>query len=188
MIRLAVFASGSGSNAEQITAHFAAGDFARVVLIVSNKADAGVIDRAHRLGVPVKVCKATEFSDPNGVEKLLGSEKIDFVVLAGFLLLVPPNLIRAFQNRIVNIHPALLPQFGGKGFYGSNVHKAVIESGSMMSGITVHHVNEKFDEGSIIFQAACHIDKSETPDSLAAKIHQLEYAYFPIVIEKCLGK
>ena len=187
MKRLAILASGSGSNAEQIARHFETGDIARVALIITNNPTAGVIERARRLAIPVKVCKKADFSDPAGVEKMLRDEQIDFVVLAGFLLLVPENLIRAYHGRIVNIHPALLPQFGGKGFYGSRVHQAVIDSGSLISGITVHHVNEKFDEGSIIFQAACAIDKTDTPESLATKIHELEYKYFPVVVEKALG-
>lgn len=184
MIRIAVFASGSGTNAENLVQYFRGNMFAEIALILTNNPKAGVIDRAKRLNVPCLVFTKDFKSGSVKVIDLLKSEKIDYIVLAGFLLLVPVDIIEYYRNRIINIHPALLPQFGGKGFYGEKVHQAVIESGSIISGITIHYVNEKFDDGEIIFQAACHVDKTDTADSLAGKIHGLEYAYFPVVVEK----
>ncbi len=184
MKRLAIFASGSGTNAENIITYFNGKDLATVELIVTNNANAGVIERSQRLNVPVIIVPKTEFSKPHILIQTLKDYKIDMIVLAGFLLLVPAELINEYQNRIINIHPALLPKFGGKGFYGANVHQKVIETKSLISGITIHQVNENFDEGEIIFQAACHIDISDTAESLAGKIHHLEKMYFPVVIEK----
>jgi phosphoribosylglycinamide formyltransferase 1 len=187
MINVAVFASGSGSNAEKIAEHFIDRQDSRIRLIFTNNKDAGVITRARNLNIPCEIISNDRFKDGNDVLKKLEENKIDFIVLAGFLLLIPKILIERYKGRIINIHPALLPLHGGKGFYGNNVHKAVIASGSLMSGITIHHVNEKFDDGEIIFQAACHVDKDETPESLAEKIHKLEYKYFPTVIEKTIA-
>lgn len=184
MKRIAILASGSGSNAEQIAHHFAGSERIRVHMILTNNPEAGVIARAERLGIPVTVFSREEFKDPDGVLKTLLSNGIDYLVLAGFLWLVPPHLVHAYQGRMLNIHPALLPAFGGKGFYGMHVHRAVIASGATMSGITVHEVNERFDEGDIIFQAACHVASDDTPERLAEKIHELEYRYFPTVIRK----
>jgi phosphoribosylglycinamide formyltransferase-1 len=155
-------------------------------LIITNNPNAGVIDRAERLLIPVQVFSKQEFSDPLKVLAELKKNDISLVVLAGFLLLVPPILINAFPGRIVNIHPALLPEFGGKGFYGDRVHSEVINAKSPISGITIHHVNHEFDKGEIIFQAACHVAKDDSADSLAHKIHQLEYTYFPVVLEKMI--
>lgn len=184
MKRLAIFASGSGTNAENIITHFIENDKATVSLIVTNNANAGVIERSQRLNVPLIIVPKIEFSKPHILIQTLKDYKVDMIVLAGFLLLIPAELINEYHGRIINIHPALLPKFGGKGFYGANVHQKVIETKSLISGITIHHVNEKFDEGEIIFQAACHIDTGETPESLAEKIHHLEKMYFPVVIEK----
>lgn len=184
MKRIAILASGSGTNAEQIVRHFADSDDIRVERILTNNPEAGVIARAERLGVPCDVFSRTEFRDENGVLRTLRAGGIDYIVLAGFLWLVPPHLVRAFRGRMLNIHPALLPAFGGKGFYGMHVHRAVIASGALMSGITVHEVNERFDEGDIVFQAACHVAAEDTPERLAEKIHELEYRYFPTVIRK----
>lgn len=184
MKRLAIFASGSGTNAENIITHFKENDLATVSLIVTNNANAGVIERSQRLNVPVVIVPKIEFSNPHILIQTLKDYNIDMIVLAGFLLLVPAELIKEYQNRIINIHPALLPKFGGKGFYGANVHQKVIETKSMISGITIHYVNKNFDEGEIIFQAACHIDSIDTSESLAGKIHNLEKMYFPVVIEK----
>jgi phosphoribosylglycinamide formyltransferase-1 len=188
MINIAILASGSGSNAENIVSYFRNNKVAHVKLILTNNPNAGVVDRAKKLNIHCEVIEKNRFNDGKSVSELLKKENIDFLVLAGFLLLVPPSIITNFKDRIINIHPALLPNHGGKGFYGSNVHKSVIDSGAFMSGITIHHVNEKFDDGEIIFQAACHVSKIETPESLAQKIHALEYAYFPIVIEKLLNQ
>ncbi|MBP9790018.1 MAG: phosphoribosylglycinamide formyltransferase [Bacteroidia bacterium] len=184
MKRLAIFASGSGTNAENISLHFSGNPNISVEVIITNNPEAGVIQRAKKLNIPFEVVTRKEFSDSTKVVKLLEDYKIDVIVLAGFLLLVPVALIEDYKDRIINIHPALLPLFGGKGFYGANVHQKVIETKSLISGITIHHVNEFFDDGEIIFQAACHIAKDDTPESLAEKIHDLEKMYFPVVIEK----
>lgn len=184
MLRIAVFASGSGTNAENLARYFAGSKLGRVHMIFTNNPAAGVIPRAGSLGLPYTIFSKKEFNDEEGLIKVLLREKIDLIVLAGFLLLLPPFLVKKFHRRIVNIHPALLPQHGGKGFYGSNVHQSVIDSGAHISGITIHHINERFDEGEIIFQAACHVSMDDTVDSLAEKIHKLEYAWYPVVIEK----
>lgn len=184
MKRLAIFASGSGTNAENISLYFSGNPNIAVEVIITNNPEAGVIQRAKKLNIPFEVVTRKEFSDSTKVVKLLQDYNIDVIVLAGFLLLVPVALIEDYKDRIINIHPALLPLFGGKGFYGANVHQKVIETKSLISGITIHHVNEFFDDGEIIFQAACHIAKDDTPDGLAEKIHHLEKMYFPVVIEK----
>jgi phosphoribosylglycinamide formyltransferase-1 len=186
--RIAVFASGSGTNAENLIRYFSDSEKGTVSLVLSNNPLAGVIQRAKQSGVPVFVFNRKEFNESDEVILKLAEYKIDFIVLAGFLWLVPENLIRAFENKIVNIHPALLPGYGGKGFYGSNVHRAVISSGTIISGITIHNVNRQFDEGEIIFQAACHVSRTDTVESLSKKIHQLEYAWFPVVVEKIISK
>lgn len=187
MVRIAVFASGSGTNAENLIQYFRQSTIASVSLIVSNNADAGVVGRAKRLKVPHEIISKKDFLSGVTILKKLKEEKIDYIVLAGFLLLVPQLLLSDYKNKIINLHPALLPLHGGKGYFGSKVHESVIGLKSIISGITVHYVNEEFDEGEIIFQAACHVDSKETPDSLAKKIHDLEYAYFPVVIEKIIS-
>jgi len=184
MRKIAIFASGSGSNAEQIVLHFADSREIRVVMILTNNPSAGVIHRAEQLGIPCTVFTREEFHEEKGVLKILRDLEVDFVILAGFLWLVPSLLVDAFRGRMLNIHPALLPAFGGKGFYGMKVHRAVIEARAVISGITIHEVNERFDEGDIVFQAACHVAADDTPDILAQKIHALEYRYFPTVIRK----
>lgn len=186
MIRIAIFVSGSGSNAENIVRYFSGSKYIQIQRIYTNNPKAGVIDRANKLNIPSEVFSKTNLEEPNNLISKLEAEKIDFIVLAGFLLLMPLEIIEKFKGKIINIHPALLPLFGGKGFYGENVHQAVISSGAIISGITVHYVNERFDEGGIIFQAACHVNKNETPHSLAIKIHKLEYSYFPVVIDKLI--
>lgn len=186
MKKIAVFASGSGTNAENLVRSFARSEKAKTELILTNNPSAGVIDRAKTLNVPCTVFNKKDFYESDVVLNLLLGKKIDLIVLAGFLLLVPEKIIRTFEKKIINVHPALLPGYGGKGLYGKHVHRSVIDSGSMMSGITIHYVNERFDEGEIIFQAACHVGKKDTPDLLAEKIHRLEYAYFPVVVEKTL--
>lgn len=187
MMRIAIFASGTGTNAGNLVRYFSESKLIQVKLVLTNNATAGVIARAQSLNVPCKTFSRKQFLEGNDILKCLLDEKIDAIILAGFLLLVPENIILHFGERIINIHPALLPAHGGKGFYGSNVHKAVIDSGAIMSGITIHKVNKKFDEGEIIFQAACHIGNDETAETLATKIHALEYAYFPVVIQKYLS-
>lgn len=186
MKKIAVFASGNGSNAQAIAEYFNKRNDARVTVILSNRKDAFVIQRAANLSIPAIVFNRSEFYDTDKITNYLIDIKIDLVVLAGFLWLLPPSLVKAFPNRIVNIHPALLPKFGGKGMYGHFVHEAVVESGDTESGITIHFVNEYYDEGQIVFQAHCNVDRSDTADSLAAKIHELEYAHFPRVIDEVL--
>jgi len=185
MNNIAIFASGSGSNAENIINHFKGGNLARVVLILSENRDAFVFERAQKLSVPSVLFSLDELK--NG--KILSTLKqydVDIIVLAGFLKLFPHSIIEEFPQKIVNIHPALLPKYGGKGMYGDRVHKAVIEAGDKESGITIHYVDSKYDEGGIIFQAKCPILKNDTFESLAQRVHELEYKYFPQVIESLL--
>lgn len=186
LIRLAVFASGNGSNAENIANYFDKKNTARVSLILSNKKDAYVLDRAKKLGIPSFVLKKDAFYHSEEIVQFLQEKKIDFIVLAGFLWMIPENLIKAFPNKIINIHPALLPKFGGKGMYGDEVHKAVINEKEKKSGITIHYVNERYDEGEVIFQATCDVDEMDNPATLAQKIHQLEYEHFPKELEKLI--
>lgn len=184
MPRLAVFASGSGSNAQRIIEYFSLHPTVAIPVILCNKPDAFVLKRAELLGVPSVVFNRTSLYDTGFVEKTLRSFAIDYIILAGFLWLVPQSLLAAYPGRIINIHPALLPKYGGKGMYGMKVHEAVIASGDHESGITIHHVDAHYDEGRVIYQAKCPVDKGDTPDMLAAKIHDLEYRYYPEVIEK----
>ena len=181
--KIAILASGSGSNAENIANYFAGSDYAEVSFIIANNPNAFVLERAKRLGIEAAVVTKAEFMEADGIIAMLQEREIDFVVLAGFLLLVPQKLIQAYPGKIVNIHPALLPKHGGKGMYGDNVHKAVVAAGEKFSGITVHLVNEHYDSGDILLQATVALEEGETPDSLAQKIHKLEYAYFPIVAQ-----
>lgn len=184
--RIAIFASGSGSNAENIHQYFATNNEVEVVAILTNNSNAKVIERANRLNIDSKVFDRTSFYNTSEIVDYLKAKQIDLVVLAGFLWMIPENLIKAFPNKIINIHPALLPKYGGKGMYGDNVHKAVIENKEAESGITIHFVNEKYDEGKIIFQAKCTILPTDNYEDLANKIHALEYEHFPKVIEQVL--
>ena len=188
MPRLAVFASGNGSNAQRIIEYFSGDPTITISLILCNKPGAYVLIRAGNLGIPAVVFSRTSFYETNQVQKTLETYHIDFIILAGFLWLIPKNLLELFPGRIINIHPALLPKFGGSGMYGLKVHEAVLASGDSVSGITIHHVDENYDEGRIIFQAECPVSRGETPESLAAKIHALEYRYFPEVIEKIVTR
>jgi phosphoribosylglycinamide formyltransferase 1 len=184
MIRIAVFASGSGTNAQRITEYFRdSRSDVSVALILSNNPNAFVLERARNLGIPSVVFTRSEFCETEKVPRLLQEQNIGFIVLAGFLWLVPSYLLKAYPNKILNIHPALLPGYGGKGMYGMKVHEAVIASGDKESGISIHLVNEKYDDGRILFQARCPIEPGDTPDTLAAKIHELEYEHYPRVIE-----
>jgi len=184
MRNLAIFASGSGSNAENIIKYFQQHQDICVKLVLSNKKDAYVHTRAKLLNVDSLTFTREQFYESTYVIDLLKESSIDAIVLAGFLWLVPNSLIRAFYNKIINIHPALLPKYGGKGMYGMNVHKSVIENGENQSGITIHYVNEQYDEGKIIFSARCSVTSDDTPESLAEKVHSLEYEHFPAVIER----
>jgi phosphoribosylglycinamide formyltransferase-1 len=181
MKRLAILASGSGTNAEKIMEYFQNSDKAEIAMVASNKTDAFVLERAKKFGVPSYTFTRKEMDAGILLEKLQ-SEKIDWVILAGFLLKIPAELTRAFPDRMVNIHPALLPNHGGKGMYGSFVHEAVKAAGDTQTGITIHLINEHYDEGKIIFQAATEVTKDDTPDSIAQKVHALEHRYFPEVI------
>lgn len=185
MHKIAVFASGSGTNAENLANYFSGNDQIEITRIYSNRTDAFVHERAKSLGIPSETFSRSQFKSHELVEKLLG-EGINCIVLAGFLWLIPETLISAFDKKIINIHPSLLPAFGGKGMYGSRVHEAVIESGVQESGITIHLVNEKYDEGKHLFQAKTVITSTDDPDTLAGRIHELEYEHFPKVIENYL--
>lgn len=183
---IAIFASGEGTNAQSLIDYFKDSDKIKVALIISNKSTANVLNRAKNEKIASLVIEREDFYKSDRIIELLQNAKIDLIVLAGFLWMIPENLIRAFPNRIVNIHPSLLPKFGGKGMYGSNVHKAVIDAGEKESGISIHFVNEKYDEGKIISQHTCVVSENETIESLARKIHQLEYKHLPKTIEVLL--
>jgi phosphoribosylglycinamide formyltransferase-1 len=188
MKRIAIFASGSGTNAENLVQFFRTNPAGRVEMILTNRPDAGVIHRAKTLGVETILFDREQFYETGAIVKLLQERDIEFIVLAGFLWLVPAALLNVYRGRVVNIHPALLPKYGGKGMYGNRVHEAVIASGDKNSGITIHHVNQAYDEGDVIFQASCPVMKDDTADSLASRIHQLEYKHFPAEIEKILNQ
>jgi phosphoribosylglycinamide formyltransferase 1 len=186
MKRIAIFASGSGTNAQQIITWFRKTGTAEIILVLSNKKDAFVLERAAMMDIPTLVFDKKQFYETDEIPRILLNLKCDLIVLAGFLWLVPANLLAAFQNRVINIHPALLPRYGGPGMYGSHVHKTVISAGEKESGITIHHVNEHYDEGQIIFQARCPVLPGDTPEDLAERIHGLEYNHFPRVIEQVI--
>lgn len=185
MLRIIIFASGSGTNAENIIMYFQNSSIAKVSYIVTNNPKAGVLERAKRLNVPFKIFSKTDMETNSFLNFL--TENADFIVLAGFLLKVPDQMIQLFPERIVNIHPALLPKYGGKGMYGMNVHKAVVQNKESESGITIHYVNEHYDEGMIIFQKSVALDTNDTPSDVANKIHVLEQENFPVVIENLLN-
>ena len=185
MKKLAILASGTGTNAERITQYFAEKKTAEVKLIITNKEGPGVIERAERLNVPCRVVSSKEFKEGKALQ-VLKEYDVDFIILAGFLLMVPDDILHNYPNRIVNIHPSLLPKYGGKGMYGLRVHEAVLASGDTESGITIHHVNEHYDQGAIILQAKCPVLPDDTPDTLASRVHQLEYEHFPVAIENLL--
>ena len=186
MKNIAIFASGNGTNAERIILYFQHVENVNVSIVLSNKPDAGVLDRARKLGVKTFVFDRHTFRQTDEIITLLQSHKIDLVVLAGFLWLVPQNILAAYRDRIINIHPALLPKYGGKGMYGHHVHEAVIQAGEEYSGITIHYVNEKYDKGQIIFQKTVDVSPEDTPESLAEKIHKLEYEHYPRIIGEML--
>lgn len=185
MKRIAVMASGSGTNAQRLIEHFQAHPAAQVMLVGCDQPQAGVLQRAWDLHVPSYLFNGQELRGGTVLRELLG-QGIDLVVLAGFLRLIPDEMVRAFPDRMVNIHPALLPKFGGKGMYGHRVHEAVIAAGEQESGITIHLVNERYDEGRILFQAKCPVLPADTPASLAGRIHALEHAHYPRVVESLI--
>lgn len=186
MQTIAIFASGAGSNALQMINRFKYHSGIRVGMIISNKADAGVVGIAQNNNIPVVVLDKEKFFRGNAYTDELIAAGIDFIVLAGFLWKVPPVLITAFAERIINIHPALLPKYGGKGMYGSFVHEAVLKAGEVQSGITIHYVDTLYDHGKTIFQQKCSVGINETPETLAQKVHRLEHLHYPVVIEAML--
>lgn len=185
MKRVTILASGEGTNAERIIRYFADSTSVKIVLVITNKAEAGVIRRAKNLGIPVEFVPAKGFKEGEAT-KILHQYQTDFIVLAGFLLRVPDEILNEYPQRIINIHPSLLPKYGGKGMYGSHVHEAVLAAHETESGITIHYIDGHYDEGDIILQAKCPVLPDDTPDSLATRVHQLEYEHFPKVIEQLL--
>jgi len=188
MKKIAVFASGSGSNAQKIIEYFSNNDTGEVALVLSNSKDAYVLERAKSYDIPTLVFSKQALYETNEIINILQEHNIDIIVLAGFLLLIPVHLIRAFPDKIINIHPALLPKYGGKGMYGLHVHKAVLDNNEKKSGITIHYVNEEYDKGEIIFQATCTVLPDDTPESLANRIHALEHEHYPYIVEQVLRK
>lgn len=186
-IKVAIFASGSGTNAEKIFQHFQGHPSIDIALLLSNNHKAFALQRAENYNIPTAVFNRQQLYHSNYVVDLLLASDISFVVLAGFMWLVPQNLLKAFPNKIVNIHPALLPKYGGKGMYGMHVHQAVVENGEVETGITIHFVDENYDEGDIIKQAKCEINPGETADEVAKKVHELEYEHYPSTIEMLVG-
>ena len=184
---IVLFASGNGTNAENIVRYFQRSNTVYITEVLTNNPGAGVIGRAKKLNIPVRVITRADFASPQTLIHHLTEQQTDLIVLAGFLWKIPTALIRQFPEKIINLHPALLPEFGGKGMYGLRVHEAVITAGKKESGITIHFVNENYDEGKIIFQAKTEVYQKDTSESLAGKIHQLEYKYFPQVIEKIVS-
>jgi formyltetrahydrofolate-dependent phosphoribosylglycinamide formyltransferase len=185
--QLAIFASGAGSNAQEIINYFRDSTETKIALIVCNNRKAGVIEIAAKENIPLLLIDKNKFLE-HGYVSELNKYQIDLIILAGFLWKIPPQLINAFPNRIINIHPALLPAFGGKGMFGKAVHAAVVAAKEKDSGITIHYVDEKYDHGEIIFQTKCTIDENETAESLAQKIHNLEHQYYPKIIDSVLKK
>ena len=185
MKRISIFVSGNGTNLQRIAEYFSTNPEVEIINVVCNNPKAYSIERAKNLNIPLRMVSKKEFNESAFTEEMQALNP-DLIVLAGFLLKIPESLIQAFPKRIINIHPALLPKYGGKGFYGEHVHESVVAAKETHSGITIHYVNEIYDNGETIFQAQVALDDNETPDSLAAKIHILEQTHFPIVIEKVL--
>lgn len=188
MKKIAIFASGSGTNAENITTYFKGNSEVEISLIICNKPEAYVLERARQLGIPSEVIAGADMKDEAKVMQILRNFNIDFIVLAGYLVRIPSYLIAAYPRAIVNIHPSLLPLHGGKGMYGERVHEDVLRCGEKESGITVHYVNEELDSGATIFQAKCPVLPDDTPHSLAARVHELEYTHYPRVIAETIAK
>lgn len=182
--KIALFASGSGSNAENIVRYFSGNDKFHFPVVISNKTDAFVHERAAKLGIPSVTFSFAEFKSGDKIVELLKEYQVDYIVLAGFLLKIPTSILEAYPDKIINIHPALLPKHGGKGMYGHHVHEAVVKDGDAESGITIHYVNEHYDEGNVIFQAKCPVLPAETADDVANKVHALEYEFFPKIIDQ----
>ncbi len=187
MKRVVIFASGSGSNAENLIKFFQNSDNVSVVQILTNNPHAKVLERAKRLKISALSFNRTAFTQTNDVLNILETSNPDLIILAGFLWKFPENILNKFPNKVINVHPALLPKFGGKGMYGMHVHQAVVENKETETGITIHYVNENYDEGATIFQAKCKVLPTDTAENIAAKIHELEMEHFPKVVEKLLG-
>ena len=185
MKRLSIFVSGNGTNLQRIAEYFSENQDVEIVNVVCNNPKAYSIERAKNLGIPLRMITKKEFNTPEFTQEMQNLN-LDLIVLAGFLLQIPESLVKAFPKKIINIHPALLPKYGGKGFYGEHVHEAVVAAKETYSGITIHYVNEFYDSGEIIFQAKIALNDHETPDTVAAKIHVLEQANFPVIIEQVL--
>ena len=183
---IAIFASGTGTNAKKIIEYFGGRTDIKVNLVVSNKKAAPVLDMAQSFGIETLVVNRNYFYETEEILQVLNQKNIDFIVLAGFLWLIPDYLVNTYTNRMVNIHPALLPKYGGKGMYGMNVHRAVKVAGEKESGITIHYVNAKYDEGNIIFQAACSLEQTDSPEIIAQKVRTLEHQHFAPIIESLI--
>jgi phosphoribosylglycinamide formyltransferase-1 len=188
MKRIVIFASGSGTNAENIIKYFQRTKVAKVTLVLSNKSAANVLVRAKKLSIPSKTFNKSEFINSDRIITILRNELPDLIVLAGFLLKFPKTILKDFPNKVINIHPALLPKYGGKGMYRMLVHESVVKNKESETGITIHYVNENYDEGAIIFQKSFQLSENDTSESVANKIHELEYEFFPKVIEEILDK
>lgn len=186
MKHIAIFATGGGSNAQKIIEHFENHDAVKVSLIISNKKSAGVLERAAVKNIPTLIINREEFYQTENIIQKLDTFQIDFIVLAGFLWLMPTYIVKLYAKRVVNIHPALLPKYGGKGMYGMNVHQAVHAAQETESGMTIHYVDEHYDEGAIIFQAKCTLQSTDSPDDIAKKVLQLEHQHYPQVIESLI--
>lgn len=188
MKKLAIFGSGGGSNAENICVYFNNSSDIKVVVMCTNKKDAFITERAKKLNIPMVFTSKNELENFDDLAKILAKYKVDYIILAGFLLKIPSKMIEQYPNKIINIHPALLPKYGGKGMYGENIYKAVLENKETQTGITIHLVNQNYDEGKIIKQYACDVSKTENLSSLKSKIHKLEFSNFPQTLEKYILK
>lgn len=186
MKRIVILASGSGSNAQKIIEYFQGHPTIEVALVLANKKTAGVLDRCDHLGIPAFYFNPVAFGSSNRLLECLQGLAPDLLVLAGFLKLIPESWLTAFPKKIINIHPALLPKYGGKGLFGMHVHRKVKEAGEVVSGISIHYVNARYDEGAMIKQYQCALNKEDTPEQIAAKVQQLEHAHYPKVIESLL--
>jgi phosphoribosylglycinamide formyltransferase-1 len=188
MVNIALFASGNGTNAERLINYFSDSKQVKIKLVITNNEKAGIVEKAifYKKNLQL-ISKATLSDYSDQFIDFLKTEEVDLIILAGFLLKIPKQLVVAFQNRIINIHPSLLPKFGGKGMYGKLVHEAVIKSGEKKSGITIHYVNEEYDEGKIILQQSCEISDNETVNTLEKKIHELEYTFLPLAVEEVIN-
>ncbi|MDY6801992.1 MAG: phosphoribosylglycinamide formyltransferase [Bacteroidota bacterium] len=187
MNKIAVFASGTGTNAENLIHYFKENKKIEISYLFSNNKNAYVVQRAKNHNIKYHIFSRKEFYNTTNILQILQKNNIDFIILAGFLWLIPDYLVKNYPNRIVNIHPALLPKYGGKGMYGMNVHKAVLKNNEKETGITIHYVNNEYDNGDIIFQAKCPINNDDTAETIAKKVHALEYEHFPKIVEKIIS-